>query len=280
MNGTSKYRENCVQKFISFFFPLFLSHRSYFAFHLASEHHRFYMKLRNSFISLKALSDELNYPLNSGTNRITATNQQQIESSAPIADHFQHKIEPPNPIDSSNKSDKPADGRAGKLKKSMLNDNRLLKLRNKFLKRSKSSVSKERICLNPNGHTMEENQNKENECPKIEQPKQSQNLLLSPNRNRVKMGTRVFSAQFLNKSFDNVSDSNGFNMYRFDSNDGLDAADAYRAKTCTFGQCERDFSDDGMSLTSTSLSSLYYSEKMSEKFSPSPLPTDAYVIRK
>ncbi|KAG4070549.1 hypothetical protein HA402_001215 [Bradysia odoriphaga] len=251
--------------------------KSYFAFHLASEHHRFYMKLRNSFISLKALSDELNYPLNGGMNRDhTVPIPQQTDHSGPIIDHFLHKIEQPHPIESSNKSDKPADGRVGKLKKSMLNDNRLLKLRNKFLKRSKSSVSKERICLNPNGHSMEENQNKENECPKIELPKQSQNLLLSPNRNRVKMGTRVFSAQFLNKSFDNVSDSNGFNMYRFDSNDGLDAADAYPGKTCTF---ERDLSDDGMSLTSTSLSSLYYSEKMSEKFSPSPLPTEAYVIQ-
>lgn len=253
---------------------IFLS-RSYFAFHLASEHHRFYMKLRNSFISLKALSDELNYPLN------TAMVQRRIDQiPTTTIDHLQQNCanaDEPNPIESSNKPEKTAESRVGKLKKSMLNDNRLLKLRNKFLKRSKSSVTKERICLNPNGQSKEENQNKENECPKVEL--KPQNLLLSPNRNRVKMGTRVFSAQFLNKSFDNVSDSNGFNMYRFDSNDYLDENN-YRGKTCTFGQCEKDFSDDGMSLTSTSLSSLYYSEKMSEKFSPSPLPTEAYVIRK
>lgn len=235
------------------------------------------MKLRNSFISLKALSDELNYPLNTAT---VLTSNQQHNDQIPANDHLQQigaNIDEPNPIIPSNKYDKTAESRVGKLKKSMLNDNRLLKLRNKFLKRSKSSVTKERICLNPNGQSKEENQNKENECPKIET--KPQNLLLSPNRNRVKMGTRVFSAQFLNKSFDNVSDSNGFNMYRIDSNDYLDN-DNYRGKTCTFGQCERDFSDDGMSLTSTSLSSLYYSEKMSEKFSTSPLPTEAYVIRK
>lgn len=249
--------------------------RSYFAFHLASEHHRFYMKLRNSFISLKALSDELNYPLN-------AAMAQRHTDQMPTTDHQSQQIcanvPEPNSTESSDKPEKTAaESRVGKLKKSMLNDNRLLKLKNKFLKRSKSSVTKERICLNPNGQSKEENQNKENECPKIEL--KAQNLLLSPNRNRVKMGTRVFSAQFLNKSFDNVSDSNGFNMYRFDSNDYLDN-DKYRGKSCTFGQCDRDLSDDGMSLTSTSLSSLYYSEKMSEKFSPSPLPTEAYVIRK
>ncbi|KAJ6638105.1 Tyrosine-protein phosphatase non-receptor type 13 [Pseudolycoriella hygida] len=246
--------------------------KSYFAFHLASEHHRFYMKLRNSFISLKALSDELNFPLK--TTMVSTADQGHMEAGI---DDFQQNyvnMEQPNPIELVNKPDKTGESRVGKLKKSMLNDNRLLKLRNKFLKRSKSSVSKERICLNPNGQSKEENQNKENECPKIELKSQ----LLSPNRNRVKMGTRVFSAQFLNKSFDNVSDSNGFNMYRFDSNGYLNQ-DSHRGKTCNLGQCEQDFSDDGMSLTSTSLSSLYYSEKMSEKFAPSPLPTEAYVIQ-
>lgn len=266
------------------FFNFFIS-RSYFAFHLASEHHRFYMKLRNSFISLKALSSELNYPLNAATV-VPTSNQRHIDQSSPI-DRLQQQQQPqncvnadePSPVESSNKNDKTGQSRVGKLKKSMLNDNRLLKLRNKFLKRSKSSVTKEeRICLHPNGQSKEENQNKENECPKIEM--KSQNLLLSPNRNRVKMGTRVFSAQFLNKSFDNVSDSNGFNAYRFDSNDCLDQDICPNGKTCTFGKCDKDISDDGMSMTSTSLSSLYYSEKMSEKFSPSPLPTEAYVIRK
>lgn len=235
------------------------------------------MKLRNSFISLKELSDELNYPLN--TAMILSSADEHIDQMS-SNDHLQQNcanINEPQPLPSSNQPEKPAVSRVGKLKKSMLNDNRLLKLRNKFLKRSKSTVSKERISLNPNGQSKEENQNKENECPKIEL--KSQNLLLSPNRNRVKMGTRVFSSQFLNKSFDNVSDTNGLNMYRFDSNDYLDNENC-RGKTCTYGQCERDFSDDGMSLTSTSLSSLYYSEKMSEKFSPSPLPTEAYVIRK
>lgn len=225
------------------------------------------MKLRNSFISLKTLSDELNYPLNADV--ALTTNERHIDKSS-STDHLLQQnlanVEASNPIESSDKSEKTAGSRVEKLKKSMLNDNRLLKLRNKFLKRSKSSVTKERICLNPNGLSKEENQNKENECPIIEL--KSQNVLLSPNRNRVKMGTRAFSTQFLNKSFDNVSDIHGHNMYRFD------------LKTCTFGTCDKDFSDDGMSLTSTSLSSLYYSEKMSEKFSPSPLSTEAYVIRK
>lgn len=245
--------------------------RSYFAFHLASEHHRFYMKLRNSFISLKALSDELNYSLNTDATVSTATNQRQ---HAP--NYNDANANEPIRMEPSNRSDKIGDGRGVKLKKSMLNDNRLLKLRNKFLKRSKSSVSKERICLNPNGgQSKEENQNKENECPKLELKPQRQILLLSPNRNRVKMGTRVFSAQFLNKSFDNVSSSDAFHMHRFDSNDYMDAPNAFRG-----GQSEKDLSDDGLSLTSTSLSSLYFSEKMPEKFLPSPLPTEAYVIRK
>lgn len=235
------------------------------------------MKLRNSFISLKALSDELNYPLNTAMALNTTERNTDQQYSNDYLQQNYATVDEPQPISPSIKPDKSAESRVGKLKKSMLNDNRLLKLRNKFLKRSKSSVAKERICLNPNGQSKEENQNKENECPKIEM--KTQNLLLSPNRNRVKMGTRVFSAQFLNKSFDNVSDSHGLNMYRFDSNDYLDN-EAFRGKTCTYGQYDRDLSDDGMSMTSTSLSSLYYSEKMSEKFSPSPLPTEAYVIRK
>lgn len=179
------------------------SRKSYFAFNLASEHHKFYMKLRNSFISLKTLSDELNLPLIQ-----PATNQ--IEERRKII------VEPPvieKPV-------KMTVNRVKNFKKSMLNDNRLLKLKERFLKRSKSSVEIKET-LKDDEKTKEENQNKENEFPRIVSLESSpQSLTL--NRNKVKMGTRAFSSQFLNKSFDNIYDSpNGSSGNNYEDEDEL-----------------------------------------------------------
>lgn len=99
--------------------------------------------------------------------------------------------------------------RVRNLKKSMLNDNRLLKLRDRFIRRSKSTVCDFKRTTEENSN--ENNQNKENERPifpsmvdlTVESPTKTRNF-----RNKVKMGTRVFSASYLNKSFDSLNDNN------------------------------------------------------------------------
>lgn len=262
------------------------------------------MQLRDSFISIKHISNELNIPL------VTTRG-----GSAKPSDIF--------PSDKNIKIiDKQTCStglRVRNLKKSMLNDNKLIKLRNKLLKRSKSTVGisssdTNRMASASEGGSKEENQNKENELPKTnsmdplsflltmqpqhheQQPQQQQvspSKLMSPNRNRVKMGTRVFSSHFLNKSFDNIYD-NAIDIYQFD--DDLLGSHRLRNGAGSAGQpSESGKSDvspdsdarnshnntiDGLSLKSGSLSSLYYSEKMSEHFSGSPLPSEAYIIRK
>lgn len=274
--------------------------RSYFAFSLASEHHKFYMKLRDSFISLKHISNELNIPLaaiNLNTNDSKRSDiipsDYEPDKKDANADQVIHEN-----VKIIDKTTKTAGMRVRNLKKSMLNDNKLTKLRNKFLKRSKSSAG---ICpknMDPNAkfecNSKEECQNKENEHPKdLMEDNNTPPKVMSPNRNRVKMGTRVFSSQFLNKSFDNIYD-NAMDVYRIDDigdshqslsyiknkQNQLDKCDVASTNANGQSSSEKGTLDDGLSLKSTSLSSLYFSEKMSEKFSESPLPSEAYVIRK
>uniref|UniRef100_A0A182PLK2 FERM domain-containing protein n=1 Tax=Anopheles epiroticus TaxID=199890 RepID=A0A182PLK2_9DIPT len=253
--------------------------KSYFAFNLASEHHKFYMKLRNSFISIKTLASELNIPIEQPASGMMAEEDGRKKRTVSDQHHQHHQLidggagPHPSPTDPAafdakhiEKIDKPFKTtglRVRNLKKSMLNDNRLAKLRQRFLlKRSKSTVEPgsggdSTSALNLTVEiTNQQNQNKENENPY--QPvgdgdhpeasattpsdgtepghqsgagrslqtsggsssygydqSQQQQQLMSPedspktthsmNRNKVKMGTKVFAAQFLNKSFDNLA---------------------------------------------------------------------------
>lgn len=126
-------------------------------------------------------------------------------------------------------------------------NNKLIKLRDKFLKRSKSTVG---ICqidaeeLKTNAScSKEETQNKEN----AQHAEPTQPKVMSPNRSRVKMGTRAFSTYFLHKSYDNIYD--------------VDRID--------------DIGDERFDSDST----LHSASIISGKFSESPLPSEAYVIR-
>uniref|UniRef100_A0A182T407 PDZ domain-containing protein n=1 Tax=Anopheles maculatus TaxID=74869 RepID=A0A182T407_9DIPT len=219
--------------------------KSYFAFNLASEHHKFYMQLRNSFTSIKKLASELNIPIDQQPNGATSIGaEEDIRKKRPVSDLVDGTSRPSPDATSAafdakniEKIDKPFKTtglRVRNLKKSMLNDNRLARLRQRFLlKRSKSTV--EPGCggtsaLNLTVEiTNQQNQNKENENPFLggageQEPvdcipgvpspgvldlsqsgSNSPKTTHSMNRNKVKMGTKVFSAQFLNKSFDNLA---------------------------------------------------------------------------
>lgn len=333
-----------VQVCVFFFFTLrlnpihfgFIFCRSYFAFNLASEHHKFYMKLRDSFISIQHISNELNIPLASIE---CATRSADIfPSDYELTNNGQVPADPNAPhektiIDSNikiiDKATKANGMRVRNLKKSMLNDNKLLRLRDKLLRRSKSTVS---LSVRPEHHTTnappsldgdtkEEHQNKENEQPnryntidyRAQMPP-TPTKITSPNRNLVKMGTRVFSSQLLNKSYDNIFDSAGIDVYHFDDDfddDRIVSASSTMAKhgrnnnkrsgkRTTTTAIVTDANEDGitdssasgkkcmsnstdaerLSLRSTSLSSLYFSEKMSERLCDSPALNEAYVIRK
>lgn len=275
------------------------------------------MQLRDSYISIKHISNELNIPLTRGGPAL-ASEIFPSDYEAPA----DKESSPKSAIDDKNikiidKQTRSTGLRVRNLKKSMLNDNKLIKLRNKLLKRSKSTVGissgdPNRAADMSDGCSKEENQNKENELPKtssinslscllaqqqqLQQDQQQQlspSKLVSPNRNRVKMGTRVFSSHFLNKSFDNIYDT-AIDIYQFDD-DLLDGRQTQNGASSTVQPSESGKSDispnsearhsqnttiDGLSLKSGSLSSLYYSEKMSEHFSGSPLPSEAYIIRK
>jgi tyrosine-protein phosphatase non-receptor type 13 len=140
------------------------------------------MKLRNSFVSIKSIADELNIRL--------------IDESF-VQPNVNIKIDKPM---------KTSGLRVRNLKKSMLNDNRLLKLKDRFIRRSKSTVCDFKRSIEEN--TNENNQNKENERPIF--PSMVDLTIKSPSiqiRNKVKMGTRVFSASYLNKSFDSLNDT-------------------------------------------------------------------------
>lgn len=281
---------------------IFRFRRSYFAFNLASEHHKFYMQLRDSYISIKHISNELNVPLThsrSGSTKASDIYPGDYESAV------DKDVPPQSAIDDKtikiiDKQTRSTGLRVRNLKKSMLNDNKLIKLRDKLLKRSKSTVgiSLDDANRSPKaGCSKEENQNKENELPKNvsatgsasslstqqpsphQQQQSSPSKLVSPNRNRVKMGTRVFSSHFLNKSFDNIYD-HAVDVYQFDD-DLLDGRSSRNGIAQTIksdishdpdGRNSQNNTIDGLSLRSGSLSSLYYSG--------SPLPCEAYVLRK
>uniref|UniRef100_A0A182LS39 FERM domain-containing protein n=1 Tax=Anopheles culicifacies TaxID=139723 RepID=A0A182LS39_9DIPT len=239
--------------------------KSYFAFNLASEHHKFYMKLRNSFISIKTLASELNIPIeqqqNGGTTMMGIDEDGRKKRTVSELIDGNHRPSPdPTGFDAKNieKIDKPFKTtglRVRNLKKSMLNDNRLARLRQRFLlKRSKSTVEPGSAGTSALNLTVEitnqQNQNKENENPflgddgapepvdgggvpivstpgaaeltqsisgpaygydqpQLLSPEDSPKTTHSMNRNKVKMGTKVFSAQFLNKSFDNLAAATG-----------------------------------------------------------------------
>ena len=391
-------------------------YRSYFAFTLASEQHQFYMRLRNSYISLKNVSDELNIPITT-----TKTLKESKEVKQTIPEEFQmfmlndnddknqktnssemficenlkgiDKKSEANPYNGANETEKGIGStgttvlplvRVKNTKKSMLNDNRLLKFKEKFLRRSKSTVgfavdsidlagsvqpmvtaggkqdkkvkdktfkkliesawsTKNYIggnsntastsntasisttaTTNNNKTSKEENQNKENENPKncleikarlppspskSHGPAESENSdehlkVHSPNRNRVKMGTRVFSSQILNKSFDNIFDR-FINVQQFDTvstvADGIGGEEGgyasidydcqikgHRTEFKLNGK-QFDTEDDNNSSKDISLSSLYCSTATDRncsgnKFSPSVAPSPfqnggAYIIR-
>lgn len=148
------------------------------------------MKLRNSFASIKSIADELNVPI---------AEENFSQSNVNI------KIDKPS---------KSSGLRVRNLKKSMLNDNRLLKLKDRFIRRSKSTVCDFKRSVEENSN--ENNQNKENERPTF--PSMIDLTVKSPTttRNKVKMGTRVFSASYLNKSFDSLNE-NQAELTRVDS---------------------------------------------------------------
>lgn len=290
------------------------------------------MKLRDSFISIQHISNELNIPLASIE---CATRSNEIfPSDYEMTDNGKIPVESDTPqektiidsnikiIDKTTKANKGNGMRVRNLKKSMLNDNKLLRLRDKLLRRSKSTAGlgvRAEHSANASamhaGDTKEEFQNKENEQPKHNsidsirsQMPQTSPKITSPNRNLVKMGTRVFSSQLLNKSYDNIFDPANIDVYHFDDDYDDDRIMSATHKKHSHGRCKSqctkrntmDANDDGatdssangkkylssstdaerLSLRSTSLSSLYFSEKMSERLCDSPAPNEAYVIRK
>jgi tyrosine-protein phosphatase non-receptor type 13 protein len=172
---------------VCFFSRIF---RSFFAFSIASEHHKFYIKLKNSFMSIKSIADEMNISLN----------------NAELAAELNIKID---------KASKTSGPRVRNLKKSVLNDTRLMRLKDRFLRRSKSTVC-DLKSRNSEQNTNENNLNKEVERPQY--PSMIDLSVRSPTtRNKVKMGTRVFSSTSqLNKSFESLSE-NYQEMFHVDS---------------------------------------------------------------
>lgn len=273
---------------------MFYYYRSYFAFTLASEHHKFYMKLRNSFTSLKILSQDMNLPLTHptfplpiefcpGSFETTPTKGRLVpDATYPPIEALEQPTKKPTLAKSTS-------SRVKSLKKSMLNDNRLLKLRDKILKRSKSSAGL--LTNKPTSESFEATQNKENELPtkrdttSIASPTSStgteRSRVLSPHRTRVKMGTRAFaSKQFPNKSCDNIYDT----VQQVTVLDRLSVKPLKSRSSRRSLYSDFDTSDDDgeVSLKSTSLSSLYGSERASEKMCSERGSggREAYVIRK
>lgn len=144
-------------------------------------------------MSIKSIADEQNISLSNGSER--------------PSEMLNIKIDKPT---------KSSGLRVRNLKKSVLNDTKLMKLRDRFLRRSKSTVCD--LKRNGSEETANENNlNKENERPQF--PSMIELTVRSPvvTRNKVKMGTRVFSsASQLNKSFESLSD-NYQDMMRVDS---------------------------------------------------------------
>jgi hypothetical protein len=140
------------------------------------------MKLRNSFVSIKSIADELNIPLT------------------------EENFDQPNVNIKIDKQTKSSGLR--------VRNHRLMKLKDRFIKRSKSTVCDFKRSAEENSN--ENNLNKENERPIF--PSMIDLTVKSPTviRNKVKMGTRVFSASYLNKSFDSLNE-NASELSRVDS---------------------------------------------------------------
>lgn len=240
--------------------------KSFFAFTLASEHHKFYLKLRNTYTSLQVLAKDMNISLALATGP---------SATAPVAERS--PAQPAGIVKSSSSRV------VRTFKKSMLNDNRLLKLRNKFLRRSKSSaagleeVAAAMAGAGPNdiGATVEECQNKENECPAASvvvtapttptmPPMAAANVggtakWISPGRNRVLMGTRAISKTYLNKSLDCIYDSvresrrvGGASGGRSKRLGQLDGRAGVRASEYTSDSDGAENDDEGLSSSSRS----------------------------
>lgn len=144
-------------------------------------------------MSIKSIADELNIPLSSKNGECPS-------------EMLNIKIDKPT---------KASGLRVRNLKKSVLNDTRLMKLKDRILRRSKSTVCD--LKRNMEESSNENNLNKENERPQF--PSMIDLAVRSPVviRNKVKMGTRVFSsATQLNKSFESLSE-NYQEMLRVDS---------------------------------------------------------------
>jgi tyrosine-protein phosphatase non-receptor type 13 len=251
------------------------------------------MKLRNSFVSIKALSEELNIPLQAPTK----SNPKKIEvkDQDPIPDQLSHKS-----VDKIDKLVKISGLRVRNLKKSMLNDGRLMRLREKFLRRSKSSVSDLNTMgrglslhnLSTEGqqremhrseiqlHSKEESQNKENEHPRGAVPESPLQNNSTMQRNKVKMGTRVISSQLLNRSYDNIFDDpfeRSASGQQSMSQEGDDDNSFLEMKNLG-GRSTRLEQD---SLKSLSLESIYNTlEKSRSPLAESALLPHAYVVRK
>jgi hypothetical protein len=148
------------------------------------------MKLKNSFMSIKSIADEMN---------LSFENKE-------ICPELNIKID---------KTTKSNGNRVRNLKKCVLNESKLIKLKDRILRRSKSTVGDLKRNLEQN--TNENNINKENERSQF--PSMTDLTVRSPitARNKVKMGTRVFSsATQLNKSYESLSE-NVQEMLRVDS---------------------------------------------------------------
>lgn len=257
---------------------IFTHFRSYFAFTLASEHHKFYMKLSHCYDSVKELSQHMNIPLSS--NNLTK-HEGVIEKSKNIEITKDDYDGLPLTAKNIKKLDKQnirisAANRMRNITKSMLNDKKLLKIKNSILKRSKSSPGIRNDVLSIETNSVEEYQNKENELPNkelilsISSVAQDAVKLVSPNRNRVKMGTRVFSAHFLNKSYDNIYDrSIDYDEYKDNGKRNISVTNRKLFNGDGGSNLlDKDSSDDVLTMRSSSISSLHSSEK------------HCYVIRK
>lgn len=258
------------------------------------------MKLRNSFVSIKALSNELNIPICEPTR--IGPSPVAIDPTKPkldVADVDEKAAFDAKHVDKIDKPLKSTGLRVRNLKKSMLNDNRLAKLRQKFLiKRSKSTIEGPQPALNQSVEIAnQQNQNKENENP---DPVGPSGISMSPdcspktpsvNRNRVKMGTRVFSAQFLNKSYDNLYEQAGIgsgalsgansiqNLANSSFNEDDELYVGYQKKVDPL--LIESSVDDAVSMKS-SMGSVYFMEKIEEKSvggSEETLSPKACVIR-
>lgn len=199
------------------------------------------MKLRNSFVSLKEISNEFNIEIVAPGTATAKGNESGSSSS-----NQGHQSEDSSGAQSSSLTGGGGGGAgtgAGKLgkatarmrniKKSMLNDNKLGKLRQKFIKRSKSVIElsninnefsqelkSEQAITQMTNDNFKENLNPDQFAALSSPPPAQHNTsnTNSMNRNKVRMGTRVFSQQFLNRSYDNICD-NAFNMARMQEGD-------------------------------------------------------------